>query len=528
MRTFLRPILFLLLTCAGLQAQTPFGFNYQAVARDADGSPFAERQISMLISIVSSFEEGPLEFQEVHEVITNAQGMFRIVIGDGEFLFGNLRIIEWGTDTYFIRAELDPEGGDNYADFGTERLYAVPYALYAETAGNASGTENTDDQQLNLDGTTLSIEDGNAVDLRILQDGVTDNDADPQNELQMLSLNGSTLSVSSGNSVTLPTGSGSSFWEELNTGSIFYRGSRIFLEDPTGDLLLDFGESQEGGYVQTFRNGSITSTLGTTFSGNGQLELNRSDGSSLIQLSGNTGNNGFLELLDPSEQPLIQLTSSGGDLTSGYIGIFTENNDLTLIQSTLTSGGGFLSSRGPNGNANVNISTLSNFPNNGFLSVKDEDGTTQAGVYVDADGMGIVFGDVSSFSMPHPVAKNSQIVYAAIEGPEAAAYLRGTSRLENGEVRIAFPDHFRHIVNPETMTVMITPLSAESKGMAVIEKTATGFRVKELADGNGSYAFDWEVKGVRKGYESFRPIRPRDSQQTDIPSPLKRQNNEDK
>ena len=177
MRTYLLPILTMLITCTSLQAQTPYGFNYQAVARDADGSPFAERQLSMLISIVSGFEDGPLEFQEVHEVTTNAQGMFRIVIGDGEFLFGNLRNIEWGTDRYFIRTELDPRGGDNYSDFGTERLYAVPYALYAETAGNASGTESTDDQELTLDGTSLSIEDGNTVDLGNLRDGVIDADA---------------------------------------------------------------------------------------------------------------------------------------------------------------------------------------------------------------------------------------------------------------------------------------------------------------------------------------------------------------
>ncbi len=526
MRTYLLPILTLLITGISLPAQTPYAFNYQAVARDVDGSPFAERQISILISIVSGFEDGPLEFQEVHEVATNAQGMFRIIIGDGEFLFGNLRNIEWGNDMYYIRTELDPEGGDNYVDFGTERLYAVPYALYAETAGNASGTESTDDQALNLDGTTLSIEDGNAVDLSILQDGVNDADPDPQNELQMLSLNGSTLSLSSGNSVTLPGGSGSSFWQESNPGTIFYRGARVFIEDHTGQTLLDFGESQQGGYVQTQRNGTITSILGNSILGDGQLELNRADGSSLVQITSNIGQNGFMELLASNEKPLLRLTSSGGDLTSGYIGIFTENEDLTLIQSTLSSGAGFLSTRGPNGNANVNLSNLSGASNHGFLSVKDSDGTTKAGVYVDASGQGVVFGDISSFSAPHPVAKDRQIVYAAIEGPEAAAYLRGTTRLENGEVFVSFPDHFQHIVNAGTMTVMLTPLSADSKGMAVIEKTGTGFRVKELAAGTGNYAFDWEVKGVRKGYESFQPVRARDSQPTEIPSPQKHQNDE--
>jgi hypothetical protein len=203
---------------------------------------------------------------------------------------------------------------------------------------------------------------------------------------------------------------------------------------------------------------------------------------------------------------------------------------LTRITQMLNLSGSTLSLSSGNSvtlpNANVNLSNLSGSSNHGFVSVKDSEGTTQAGLYVDANGQGVVFGDLSSFSVPHPVAKNSRIVYAAVEGPEAAAYLRGTTDLVNGEVFVPFPEHFRHIVNAETMTVMLTPLSAESKGMAVIEKSAAGFRVKELAAGTGSYAFDWKVKGVRNGYESFRPVRTRDSQPTDIPSPQKHQNDE--
>jgi len=52
-------------------------------------------------------------------------------------------------------------------------------------------------------------------------------------------------------------------------------------------------------------------------------------------------------------------------------------------------------------------------------------------------------------------------------------------------------------------------LSAESEGIAVIEKTATGFKVKELRKGTGTYQFDWEAKGVRKGYENYEPVRDR-------------------
>ena len=41
----------------------------------------------------------------------------------------------------------------------------------------------------------------------------------------------------------------------------------------------------------------------------------------------------------------------------------------------------------------------------------------------------------------------------------------------------------------------------------MVEKTETGFRVKELKNGKGNFAFDWEVKCVRKGNEDFKIFR---------------------
>ncbi len=57
------------------------------------------------------------------------------------------------------------------------------------------------------------------------------------------------------------------------------------------------------------------------------------------------------------------------------------------------------------------------------------------------------------------------------------------------------------------MTVVLTPLSAGSKGLAVIQKGKGGVKIKELNNGSGNYEFDWEVKAVRKGYENYRVIR---------------------
>jgi hypothetical protein len=65
------------------------------------------------------------------------------------------------------------------------------------------GQSGTDDQQLFLTGTTLSIEDGNQVDLSPIRDGVEDADADPTNEIQTLQLTDDYLEISEGNGVNL-------------------------------------------------------------------------------------------------------------------------------------------------------------------------------------------------------------------------------------------------------------------------------------------------------------------------------------
>lgn len=156
---------------------------------------------------------------------------------------------------------------------------------------------------------------------------------------------------------------------------------------------------------------------------------------------------------------------------------------------------------------------LDGYPNNGFLAVKDSSGTTLAGVYVDSNGNGYVFADganggVKSFRMPNPNKPGTRIWYASLEGPEVAAYLRGTGHLIVGQAVVSFPEHFRTVANPQGMTVSLTPLSAESKGLAVVEKSHNRFVVQELGGGTGTYDFDYLVMAVRTGHEDFQVIRP--------------------
>ena len=118
-----------------------------------------------------------------------------------------------------------------------------------------------------------------------------------------------------------------------------------------------------------------------------------------------------------------------------------------------------------------------------------------------------IFKGVSNFSIPNPKNADERIVYACIEGPEAAAYERGEAKLVNGEAFVEFSTHFRDIINFESMTIQLTPGHWDTYGLAVIEKTENGFKVKELKGGQGNFSFDWEVKAVRSGFENYRVIR---------------------
>ncbi len=265
----------------------------------------------------------------------------------------------------------------------------------------------------------------------------------------------------------------SQFWQEQN-GGIAYDGNSVTLQkDENAPVARMIRLSDESGFIGSYG-----------FNGNTNIKLS--------SLSSNS-NKGFLTIDDES-----------GDSKAGmYVG---------------TSNTGVAFTDGANGNANIALSFLGGEPNHGFLAVKDADGTTQAGIYVDSDGNGRVFADQVDAIVDHPTKSNIQIRHSYLQGPEAGTYLRGTSRLENGRAAIDFPESFASIISDDRITVMITPLSAKSKGIAVIKKGSSGFRVQELLEGEGNYEFDWEVKGIRKGSENFKVL------QLKLEEPLEKEN----
>lgn len=111
-----------------------------------------------------------------------------------------------------------------------------------------------------------------------------------------------------------------------------------------------------------------------------------------------------------------------------------------------------------------------------------------------------------SFAAVDPADSSQALYYAALEGPEAGTYVRGTARTSKGEAVIKLPDHFARLTEAERLTVQLTPIGRWGQ-LYVAEKSPSRLVVR-LAPGSEDLEFDYVVQGVRKGYLDFQVKRP--------------------
>ena len=139
-------LLFMLLCTMGAFAQTPEKLSYQAIVRNASDKILANQAVGVQISIL---QNGSSVYTETHNATTNANGLINLEVGAGTQQSGAFGTINWGSDTYFIKTEIDVTGGTNYTISGTSQLVSVPYALHAKTAETFTGTLTETDPSFN-------------------------------------------------------------------------------------------------------------------------------------------------------------------------------------------------------------------------------------------------------------------------------------------------------------------------------------------------------------------------------------------
>lgn len=126
-----------LLVSTLLMAQSPSSFKYQAVLRNIRGDIKVNTDASILIEIARNQATGTVVYSETHKVKTDNFGMIDLEIGKGSTVTGNFTNINWGDGIYFVKITIDG------VLMGSAQLNSVPYALYAEKAGNGfSGNYN--------------------------------------------------------------------------------------------------------------------------------------------------------------------------------------------------------------------------------------------------------------------------------------------------------------------------------------------------------------------------------------------------
>ena len=136
-------LLTFLLCMATLFAQSPQKFTYQAVVRNASNQLIANAPVGVRISVLQGGVAGTIVYMETHTAVTNANGLVTLQIGSGSVQQGVFANIDWAAGSYFLKTETDPSGGTNYSITSTQQLLSVPYALYANEAGNGfSGDYN--------------------------------------------------------------------------------------------------------------------------------------------------------------------------------------------------------------------------------------------------------------------------------------------------------------------------------------------------------------------------------------------------
>lgn len=131
-------ILFFIGQTLFLLSQGPNAINYQGYLTDVFGNSIINRTVSMEILVSEDTQGASVLYSEAHNVTTNDDGLFNIIIGEGNQLSGNFDAIDWLSGQSFIGVKYDLNDGVGMRMLGYDFIYAVPFALNAKYVINCA------------------------------------------------------------------------------------------------------------------------------------------------------------------------------------------------------------------------------------------------------------------------------------------------------------------------------------------------------------------------------------------------------
>jgi len=441
-------------------ADIPRLINYQGVLTDKQGEPVADGSYVITFSLYDSPFEGLPFWGEVLPIIT-IKGYFNVMLG------AQSEIKSFPSGGAWLGIKV---GSDDEMALRTN-LASVPYAFLV--ADNSVGTQQIKDKSITAE--------------KIIPSMI--------GSINGLSNNGGNIDIISEGNINVIVDSVSNSIVISQAGADnaanILAGDNITIEVDSINNTLTISSSALGGGVGRFLSAD-------------SFEVINSDSARIAVIGKNSAESGSAEFLNRFGQTTLLISTEVSSPSTGALGIF-ENGELAAGIFGKDGGGGLIQLVNASGVLTLNLDgeDLAG----GSVAVLNGNGQTT--VFLDGAFGDIIATGVKSFIAPHPTNNSKDIFYAAIEGPEAGMYIRGTGKLTDGETEVFLPEHFKLLASSGSLTVTVTPLSATSFGLAIIDKSTNSFVVKELYNGVGNYEFDYLVQAVRKGYEDFEVVRPK-------------------
>jgi hypothetical protein len=113
-----------------------------------------------------------------------------------------------------------------------------------------------------------------------------------------------------------------------------------------------------------------------------------------------------------------------------------------------------------------------------------------------------ISGLPKNFVSPHPLDPTKEIVYAAMEGPSADVFFRGTAHLVNGSALIPVPEHFRLTAREDSYMTTLTCVGEHAK-LWVASEGPDGI----VVGGSGDAAFHYVVYAERDETRDQQAVR---------------------
>jgi|LakMenEpi03Aug12_release.lakeMendotaPanAssembly.Ray.scaffolds.fasta_scaffold53764_3 uncharacterized protein (TIGR02145 family) len=318
-------------------AQAPQGFNYQATVRNSSGAVIANQNVNFKFNIMLNSATSLPVFSETHLAPTDDLGQVNLVIGQGTATTGSFSTINWGTGNYYLGIELNTGAG--YVAMGTTQLLSVPYALYANSSGNAQAATPTLASVLAVNNSANNTKITNLANPTNAQDAVTKSYLDNLDNSKWLK-NGNNVFYNGGN-VGIGTNNPTFGLEVVSNSLEARRGIMMSHYTDNNNASQIMLSKYRGSFAQpqNVQNTDYTGTLIFT-AYNGQTsstELPR--GSALIgsRISGNITSNSVPQDLyfatgnsttqtDPYQQNTVRMVVSN----NGNVGIGTTTPARTL------------------------------------------------------------------------------------------------------------------------------------------------------------------------------------------------------